>query len=452
MNEEKAVDVPQAAAESDAKADQGGQSAGREGDRRSAPAWRGKVRRLLVFLAKWTGLVILSLGSITSFLVNGWLVSVTRKGICDQWRSSARRLRARGNVPEVGTDTEAGCQALPSSSAAVSAEGGGGSVNTAGDQPGPKEVRTEGKHRRRTVIGRSWQWTGENFIRGLRNWFGVWVWTLPGLGLMATAWYAGWQVSFTKMYEYSAVGTLTGIAGMLCLTVTLPMVMMAMARYSVSGDWKVFFQARRNWRWVRRAGLRNISTAALFLIASLPVGVNYFAFYFWPDVIGVKSDWSPGQLMFAVNRFYFLSSLLLLMPVWVVTRYLLGRHLYAPVVTRWIRRKQVSADELTEGEWQTLRENGWMVLPPPDDELPSRPHALMRILKTIIPVGSVAATGLLWLAFSFLIFMAQFARYSGLEGWFNHPIIHNPHYHYAPQLDPAGNDSMLLNDNPAFRD
>lgn len=400
------------------------------------PFWKSPLQ----ILGQWMLMTLLSLGSITTFLVNGWLTRITRLGALAHFHRAARKW----------VRTHPSDALVPSHSTWKEWK----QLNHQHLHPfQPQNQESESFPVR---MKRVWKSGCSLMVSGFRNWIGVFTWTLPGLLLMWFAWYAGWQVSFHKMYEYSGVGAGLGLAGLVLLTITLPMVLMAMARFAVTQDWKVFFQARRNWRWVRRAGLRNISIACLFVLASFPAGINYFVFYFWPDIVQIPADATPEKLHQIVNRFYFMSSLLVLMPAWLLTRYGLGRHYYAPTITRWLARNRVSADDLHAGEIAWLQRAGWPAQrlldnyqPPP---LKGFWNQIRKFFRTVIPVASILMTGLLWLAFSFLIMVAQFGRYSGLEGWFNHPMIHNPHYHFKPNTNPAPSDAVLLNSNPAFTD
>ena len=374
----------------------------------------GKVKRrpirFLKFLKAillWPLLTLLSLGSVSSFLVNGWLVGITRKGTIHHLR------KVSGQRSDTQTEDEA--------------------------------ERTGGH-----AAIRLWRSISMCAVRGFRNWFGVMALTVPGLGLLSFAWYAGWQVSFTKMYEYSGVGFFTWLAGTLWLAVILPLVIMGMARYALSGDWKLYFQIRRNLRWVRRAGWRNVSTVLLFLVASLPVGINYFIFYFWPDIINLPVDAGPEEMKAIVNRFYFLASLLLMMPVWLATRYAVGRHLLAPTVVSWVKSGRVAPSDLTDREWQVLSEYGVHQLRDESDLTALK--KLGRVSGRGMRWSGLGVSVFLWFIFGFLISLAQFGRYSGLEGWFNHPMIHNPHYHFSPSLDSTGENYIRLSDSPAFRD
>ena len=77
---------------------------------------------------------------------------------------------------------------------------------------------------------------------------------LPSL-LMAVWWYAGWQVSFNKAYEYFANGALFSLTGGLLLIVVMFYVPMAQARQAVAGEARRFWQFGLVRRVIRRRWL-----------------------------------------------------------------------------------------------------------------------------------------------------------------------------------------------------
>lgn len=418
----------------------------------------GILRRTIRLVAVWVWMTLLSLGlisiafssisnvwiiALTPFIVNGWLVSFTRRGALRYFHNRSVAAARKSTTPSGENDEPLPSwrQWLKSSSHSHALKAGFRGADKFLSSPPP------GWFKRRII------WTTTRFRTGFQNWLGVTVWTLPGLAMMWFGWYSGWQISFHKMYEYSAVGFTMTFLGWVLLAFSLPLALMGVARFSLSEDWKVFFQVRRNWRWVRRAGWRNLLLGLIFLIASAPVGVNYVVFYFWPQIIDLPPNIEIGEIKSQVFIFYFSSTLVILMPVWMVTRYLIGHVYYAPTVIKWLKNKRVAPDELSRYEIEWLTITGYPVT---DCLVHHSDHYKVPFwgkgISPTIRLGFIIITLVTWMGFGFLINLAQFARYSGLEGWFNHPMIHNPHYYYTPNLDPSGSDFRPLQDNPAFRD
>lgn len=426
--------------------------------------------RAFRFFVRWGWISLLSLGifslflssaasiwviALTPFIVNGWLVTITRRGALDYavaLKNSLEKKYSKKHSDSV-EKTDGAFHDKKEWLHQYRSE-----IRYGNNQDFNEKINSRSFFRwikKRIITG------FHDFKIGFRNWIGVWVWTLPGLTLMWFGWYAGWQVSFSKMYEYSAVGFTLTMAGWVLLASVMPLALMGMARYSLSGDWKIFFQARRNWRWIRRAGWRNLVIAAIFVISSLPFGIMYVVMYFWPDILmqafpetfSSDADFSSDQVKLQVFLFYFGNTFLLLLPTWVVSRYLLGHYYYAPTLLKWLRLGRVTPCEISEGEIVWLEKCGFA----PRKDITEREDQQQRGLwsKGITPparISIILLSGVLWLAFSFLISLAQFARYSGLEGWFNHPLIHNPHFYYTPSVSDERSDSYNMKGNPAFQD
>ena len=419
--------------------------------------------------AKWCWLTLLSLGilsllissfgtiwiiALSPFVINGWLVTITRRGALDYVIS----LRQSLSKKRIKSSDE---PALSSENIALKKEWHKENKSKIRYGVQRKGMTNSGKNSLFSWFTEKFRLGTHDFKVGFKNWAGVWVWTLPGLSLMWFGWYSGWQISFNKIYEYSGVGFTLSTSGWILMAAVMPLVVMGMSRYSLAEDWKVFFQAKRNWRWVRRAGWRNLIIAAIFVISSLPFGILYVILYFWPDILmqtfpetfNADGGFSGDQVKLQIFLFYFGGTFLFLLPTWIVSRYLIGHYYYAPTLLHWLRQRRVRPNEISEGEVLWLERCGFL----PRNLITDINHQQKRGFwsKRITPparIFIILMSGLLWLVFSFLISLAQFARYSGLEGWFNHPLIHNPHFYYTPGSSQDRPDSYNLEENPAFQD
>ena len=86
-----------------------------------------------------------------------------------------------------------------------------------------------------------------NFRVGLGAILTTWVLTLLPCIIFAIAWYIGWHISFTKMYEESATGASLGFSGLLLFTAIMLYLPTAQARHAFTNNWHSFF----DWRFIR---------------------------------------------------------------------------------------------------------------------------------------------------------------------------------------------------------
>lgn len=404
-----------------------------------------------LFSLLWSTLTNLWWVAITPFIVNGWLVGFTERGVRSVLTRKLKhqeKLKLRAELKQKNKVASEASSDVEDTSTKIEEEASDLSEkfqHFANDVKHSNDA-SPGKHSGLKGL-KNW------FVMGLHNWFGSIAWTLPGLGMLWAGWYAGWNISFHKVYEYSSIGFLTTLVGWIWLIATIPIVLVGMGRYAISKDWKVFFQARRNWRWIRRAGTRNIFLALVFVITSLPIGVNYFLFYFLGSGLELTEETPLFKIKGILFLYYFLTTLLMLMPVWVITRFYIGYFYFGPTVFRWLRLHRVAPNELTQKEINYFQQLGM----PVEECLKNFKDKdnLGFWAKGITPkyrLLTVSATCILWAIFALLINLAQFGRYSGFEGWFNHPMLHNPHYYYAPNLNPGGHDFRMMETNPAYSD
>ena len=107
-----------------------------------------------------------------------------------------------------------------------------------------------------------------NVRQGLVSVLLILLFTLPATSLWLYSWVLGWNISFFKLYEQSDLGALIGLSGILLFCLVMLYVPLAHARQAFSGDWREFFQIRRNWRLIRRHPATMLPAVMAFVLAT----------------------------------------------------------------------------------------------------------------------------------------------------------------------------------------
>ena len=169
---------------------------------------------------------------------------------------------------------------------------------------------------------------------------------LPSL-LMAVWWYAGWQVSFNKAYEYFANGALFSLTGGLLLIVVMFYVPMAQARQAVAGE------ARRFWQFglVRRVIRRRWLLCTLLALGYSAAGAVVMILISIPMSPGLQDYFNslPADRLKLYLHAYYLSAALFIFPAYVVLRWFAAR-IYASAIGHMLSTGEVRADELAPSE------------------------------------------------------------------------------------------------------
>lgn len=269
-----------------------------------------------------------------------------------------------------------------------------------------------------------------NLKLGLQAVLNTWTLTMPACLLWWFAWYSGWNDSFEKMYEQSAVGPTVGVIGVGLFILTMMYVPMAQACQASTGSWQAFYQFGLVWRLIRRNWSGTALLAALYAALSLPVMILKTAPAFFPqmfpDAFVSMTDAEALQLL---NTYFFWSAAFVLpCYVWLHT---LAARVYATALVSALRAETVSKEELADFERELLDKMN--LLAPP---LPAKRNVLVRSAAwTASHVGRTAAIGivsLLWFAFVAQIFVSEFFNYHPAIGWLNQPLVQLPWFHYLP--------------------
>ena len=250
---------------------------------------------------------------------------------------------------------------------------------------------------------------------------------LPCL-LMATWWYAGWQVSFNKAYEYFSLGALFSLLGVLLFVAGMFYVPMAQARQAVAGEWRAFWQFSLVRRVIRRRWFGCLLLAAGYALAGLWV-LLVLAFPMAPQV----QDWFgtvPPEKLDATIRGYYLIGAAGVFPLLVALRWAAAR-LYASGMAQMLAVGQVRPEELSPSERHAFPAE--LINGPAAAAEWSRRDAVLSWMVSApfrLTCGTLAA--LTWFAFVTEIYVAQFFVYRGPRVWLSHPLVQLPWTDYTP--------------------
>jgi len=286
-------------------------------------------------------------------------------------------------------------------------------------------------------------WKDNYLIHGATAFVGISLWTAPGVLFMALGWFAGWQVSFHKMYEYSAAGVGLVALGMSLFAVALFSIPIALVRFSLNPSFRELFRLRAIRAIIRARPLGAIGIAFTHLIAAFPFLILV---YLAPNFTGQywDGDMQSGQAM--VRQYHWVASLALY-PILVA----LKRHT-ATVAARGtlaaLRTGRLQLEELSPFERATLNAFDLDARAP---QFARSPLARIPLWITRAPIRRTL-TFLLGFIFAFTLVIGQFFRYSEYRSWAIHPFIHTPWFYYPGASDPVGKDFRPLEKSSVFMD
>ncbi|NJM31555.1 MAG: DUF4013 domain-containing protein [Rhizobiales bacterium] len=127
-----------------------------------------------------------------------------------------------------------------------------------------------------------------NTREGVGALFSQLVISLPFTALMALAWWAGWNNSFSKGYEQAAAGPLLSLAAIVFSLPIIAYMPMALAHQAAEQNWKAFFDWRTVRQLIARTPWRYLAVMILLAAVSAPVMffrvLPVFAESIWPDL------------------------------------------------------------------------------------------------------------------------------------------------------------------------
>ncbi len=269
-----------------------------------------------------------------------------------------------------------------------------------------------------------------NFKIGAQGIFNTWVITLPACILWQFAWFAGWNNSFHKGYEFAAVGPLTGLLGVALFTVAMLYLPAAQARQAATGSWQTFYQFRFLWRLIRIKWLSYFLLALLYSLVSIPVMILLTVPTFFPQFNPALAELSGPEAMKFLVRYYFVVSLVGF-PAFVGLK-LAAARVYGSAVVSAVRAGSVGARDLERSEKRMLEQLGLLSV----RQKPAARPLIQTMAWAGSKTGRLAAVTLslfLWFTFVSQIFISQFFFHRPIAGWMNQPLVQLPYFRYIPQ-------------------
>ena len=267
-----------------------------------------------------------------------------------------------------------------------------------------------------------------NFRIGVQMAFNTGIILIIPCLMWSFSWFAGWQVSFNKVYEYFANGMALGWTGILLFVVAMFYVPMAQARQAVSGEWRAFYDFRLIRRIIRRRW---------FLCALLATGYAVTGFVIMilmsipmsPELQDYLNTLPPEKQV-QIGKLYFLGAAVFIFPAYVALRWWAAR-IYASAVSQMMARGEIKPEELSPAERLGFPPE---VINAPDAaaEWRRRDAVLSWTLSAPFRFGAGVLVFFAWLVFVFEIYIAQFFVYRGPRVWFNHPLVQLPWSDYTP--------------------
>lgn len=269
----------------------------------------------------------------------------------------------------------------------------------------------------------------DNALLGLKGIVATWLVTWPGCALWVFAWYDGWNNSFFKGYEQSAVGPTTGAVGMVLVALTMMYHPMALARLAHTGMFRSYFDFRIIRTVVRQRAVSCLIWAASVLVLSLPLT----AVKILPNVLprfGIDtSGWSDAETLTFLDSYYAVPSLYAV----VVYTFLQDRasRIYASGLFESLRNGSLTENDLRDADIKEFESLG--MLPVTD------PRPLPLWMKGLSWTGfqlkaSLTAVGtfLIWMTFGLMVIAGEFLNHQPFRGFLNQPLIHLPSVKYVP--------------------
>ena len=268
-----------------------------------------------------------------------------------------------------------------------------------------------------------------NFRFGLEGILTTWVLTLFPCVLLAIAWYTGWHISFTKMYEESATGVSLGFSGLLLLTAIMLYVPLAQARHAFTGDWHSFF----DWRFIRALLWRK--PLQLFLLAIGYVVVNIVLTFFkalptfLPNINPALDNLSAIEALEFLDQYYFYTGVIAFSLLLALRT--IGGNIYSSALIEIWRQSALKAEAFHREEIHLFE-----LLEISYGDRYKKPGLVKKILK--IPVNlsyrgfMLTLTLLVWSFFNFIPFVSEFANYYPVRGFLNQPLVQLPCFRYVP--------------------
>ncbi|MDJ0706731.1 MAG: hypothetical protein QNJ46_25960 [Leptolyngbyaceae cyanobacterium MO_188.B28] len=275
-----------------------------------------------------------------------------------------------------------------------------------------------------------WLHTGWlNFRVGTAGILATWSLTLFPCVLWMIAWYTGWHISFTKLYEESATGFSLGFSGLLILTVMMLYAPSAQARHAFTGDWRSFF----DWRFIRALLCRRPLQLFLLAIGYVIGNVALTTFKASPTFFltmnpALETLSAIAALEYLDQYFFYTGGIAFLL--FLGLRTWAGR-IYSDGLMEMWSLSALKPNDFHLQEIQLLES-----LEVPYGCRYEKPGLVRKILGIPLTVSYRGAmltlTICVWGVFNFIPFVSEFANYYPVKGFLNQPLVQLPCFRYVP--------------------
>ncbi|MBV1868468.1 MAG: hypothetical protein KUG69_11275 [Marinosulfonomonas sp.] len=245
---------------------------------------------------------------------------------------------------------------------------------------------------------------GRNISRGVAAAASLAIATFPFAVFWLVAWWAGWENSFNKGYEFAFVGPMVGLAGILIFALVMVFLPMALVHQVVEQRPFSFFELRRVRSVVSHTGPSYIFWAATSVILSVPIFLSRALPTFAADIFPALSDLTIDEAS-GVNLGIKLGlGLYLFITLFFLKRWSAG------IYARAAKRAAASADAPL---WHSSALVG--------DDLYSDGKTPWRIAQLV----RITLLTAIWAGLAVLIFLGQFLNHAW-HIWLTHPFVFLP--------------------------
>ena len=123
-------------------------------------------------------------------------------------------------------------------------------------------------------------------------------------------WWAGWEVSFNKSYEESAVSVTSSLASVAVFTLIMVYLPLAQARQAINRNWKLFYDLKVLRILAKHVRFRAIVLALLYLIGGIGImGGTKAIPLFFEGTSNINFDVDPDGFRQAVEKHYMIVSI-----------------------------------------------------------------------------------------------------------------------------------------------
>lgn len=165
-----------------------------------------------------------------------------------------------------------------------------------------------------------------------------------GCLLMVFSWEFGWLNSWTKGYEFAAIGPVTGIVGVGLFIAAMFYVPMAQVHQAVTGQARAFFDFRLVCRLIRARLTGYVILASLFLIAGAVVQILKTAPVAFPQINPALETASDEEVR-KVLQDYLIACCFVVFPMLLILRWV-AAVVYRSAVLKALRRGWLQPAEL----------------------------------------------------------------------------------------------------------